>query len=148
MKFLNTDKTLTPEEVQSLSQAVGLSFPKPLEELFLNHNGGEPDPYIFKSFVLETVVAETLPLASGAGRGTALDSYQHLVQNQKLVPKHFFPFAVDAGGDYFFCDTTSEQGDVYFFKSEYFPNLEKCLVNLNLGMDAFFNGLVADDELT
>ena len=118
MKFINPDKQLTEVEVAAVERELGLIFPAPLRSLFLSNNGADPEPYVFNSDTLHTVVNETLPLISDTDRGTATESYFNLVIEKRIVGRSFFPFAVDAGGDYFFVDCGDSEAPVYFFRSD------------------------------
>jgi len=118
MTFINPDKQLTERDIAAAENVLELIFPNPLRSFFLENNGADPEPYVFKSATLHTVVNETLPLISDTGRGTAIESYNKLVIEKKITPKNFFPFAVDPGGDYFFVDCDDSAAAVYFFRSE------------------------------
>lgn len=103
MEFLNPDQMLTEADVASVESELMLEFPKALKELFLQHNGAEPEPYVLEDddLRISTVVSRTLPLKSRSGSGTAAQSYNRLIAELRLAPSHYFPFAVDGGGDYF-----------------------------------------------
>ena len=147
LKFKHLDKKLTDSEILKVAQVLGFDFPEPLYCHFLAHNGGFPVACVFQDPFLDTIVSETLPLISNSGRGTAVTAYQILVGEKKIVPPHLLPFAVDAGGDYFFCDLLTIDAQLYFFRSEYYPDNEKCLCELGMPLDDFFNNLVIDDAL-
>ncbi|AEG00905.1 SMI1/KNR4 family protein [Methylomonas methanica] len=138
MIFTNQDKRVLESDVTAIETELRIRFPEPLRKLFVENNGGEPEPYVYQDDSLSTVVSETLPLISDSGRGTAVDTYNNLVVKKRLVGSNFFPFAVDAGGDYFFVDCSSDNADVYFFRSDTYPDLSKGLMNLKIGLDAFW----------
>jgi len=144
MQFNNTDRKLTRSEIASVERELSLSFPHPLVELFLNHNGGEPEPYVFDDFdqFISTIVSETLPLLSDSDRGTAVQTYYSLVLEKALVPKSCFPFAVDGGGDYFFVDCAS--GSVYFLDTARYPSVE--FKDLNCQLEEFWRKLHREDD--
>jgi hypothetical protein len=144
MQFTNLDRTLSDEEIENVESDLGISFPQSLRDLFANHNGGEPDPYVFLEQGLHTVVNGTLPLISDEDRGTAVRTYQLLVVQRQLVRKNFFPFAVDAGGDYFFVDCDTPDSKVYFYRSD--SNLDRNpLIDLNLTLSEFWDCLQPED---
>ena len=143
MIFTNKDKPLTEDEVTSVEISLGIEFPQPLRKLFIENNGGEPTPYVYRDEALSTVVSETLPLISDSGRGTAVDTYKNLVIDKKLIDPFFFPFAVDGGGDYFFVDCNSPNANVYFLTFDNFPNSTK--VDLQMGLDTFWLSLQPED---
>ena len=145
MKFVNLDKRLNAEEVSSLEEDLRISFPGPLRRLFLENNGGEPEPYVYHEDQLYTVVNETLPLVSQDGRGTAIDTYENLVLGKRIVPVNFFPFAIDAGGDYFFVDCEGPAAPVFFYRSDSILSDENCLLDLGVSLDEFWERLVPEE---
>lgn len=144
MQFTNLDRNLSEEEIEHVELELGISFPESLRDLFANHNGGEPDPYVFQEQDLHTVVNETLPLISGEGRGTAVRTYQLLVVERRIVKKNFFPFAVDAGGDYFFVNCDASDSPVYFYRSDVGMDQE-CLIDLGLTLEEFWDCLQPEE---
>jgi hypothetical protein len=105
--------------------------------MYLASNGGEPDPYVFENDELDTVVSEFLPLRSES-RGTAVRSYKLLVLERAVVSPNLFPFAVDGGGDYFFVDTETPDGKVFFFRSD---AADPSLVSLGIDINEFWAAL-------
>ena len=138
MNFTNLDIEVSLGDISEIEASLGLVFPDSLKTLFTDHNGGEPDPYVFRNDMIHTVVHETLPLISGENRGTAVEAYKLLVIDREVVPYNFFPFAVDAGGDYFFADCDSVDADVYFY---YFGNGSGRMNRLNVGLAGFWGEL-------
>ncbi|MCZ7606405.1 MAG: SMI1/KNR4 family protein [Planctomycetota bacterium] len=146
MHFENQDVKVGADQLDEVEGRFGVRFPPPLRKLFLHNNGGDPIPYCVERDGLRTVVNETLPIVSGEGRETADDVYTDLVLVKKIVPPNYFPFAIDAGGDYFFVDCDSPTGTVHFFKSDsLLPDNQK-LFPLKLGLDEFFNSLVPEES--
>ena len=141
MTFDNTDAALTIHDIAQVEVELGLTFPLPLRRHYLQWNGGSPDPYVYEDEHIDTVVADVLPLKSPIN-GTAVKSYRALVLEKQLVPRTFFPFAVDGGGDYFFADCSDPNGQVYFFNGEaWFDDRDRCLVKLPVDFDGFFASL-------
>jgi hypothetical protein len=138
MEFLNSDYPLSETRIAECEAACGVLLPLSLRECYLAANGGVPNPYVFENTDLDTVVSEFLPLASES-RGTAVQCYQRLVLDRKIVPEGMFPFAMDGGGDYFFTDTTSRDGAVYFFRGD--SSGTDALIKLNLGISGFWGAL-------
>ncbi len=140
MQFVNPDQPLSESEIQNIESDLGLAFPAALKELFLNHNGAEPEPYVLEidDLRISTVVSRTLPLVSRTGSGTAVQTYRRLVTEMQVVPENFFPFAVDGGGDYLLidCDT----GTISFLKSD--PDVK--LVELGVDLNGFWDLLKED----
>jgi hypothetical protein len=146
MKFVNHDKLPTEAEVASAEIELGFKFPASLRSFFLENNGADPVPYVFKSETLHTVVNETLPLISNTGRGTALDSYKKLVIEKAIVARNFFPFAVDAGGDYFFVNCDTPDASVHFYRSDTaFPEID-ILEQVASSLDEFWKALKTEEE--
>ncbi|CAN5401690.1 hypothetical protein BH09VER1_BH09VER1_09190 [soil metagenome] len=138
MKFTNPDSAIAEDEILRCEADCGIRLPCPLRLIYLDSNGGEPDPYVFQNDELDTVVSEFLPLKSEL-RGTAVQSYIRLVREKAIVFANFFPFAVDGGGDYFFVDTKTPDGKVYIFRSE--ATKSPALLPLGIGIDEFWMAL-------
>ncbi|MFD0892904.1 SMI1/KNR4 family protein [Luteolibacter ambystomatis] len=145
MKFINVDKILTEEEVADAEKELGFAFPKALRLLFLQHNGGDPDPYVFKSDTLDTLVNETLPLVSSKGRVAALDTYRNLILRKMIAPKKFFPFAVDPGGDYFFVDCEKMEAPVYYYRSDSIFSSGQPLEQISESLEQFWKELQPEE---
>lgn len=77
------------EQIDDLEKRVGLSFPSALRRLFREANGGRPSPYVYRDDNNDTDVSECLAIRDG--KGSALWTYELLVQSKHLVPKQFFP---------------------------------------------------------
>lgn len=135
--FHNREENLSSFEIDDVEVRLGLRFPAVLRAHFLNVNGGQPDPYVFEDTELDTVVSECLPLKSSHGTGTAVDAYNHLILSKCLAPLAYFPFAVDGGGDYFFCDCSTAEGTVYFYRSDSLDDRTK-LLSLGVGFKEFW----------
>lgn len=74
-------------------------------------------------------------------RGDALlatETYAHLVRDHRLVPGHFFPFAVDGGGDYFFVDCSTTDGEVHLYRHD---TARAPLIPLSIGLNQFWDRL-------
>jgi cell wall assembly regulator SMI1 len=138
MRLIDTGSPLVEATVAACEAELGITLPPTLRAMYLAANGGEPDPYVFENEDLDTVVSEFLPLVSG-GRSCAMRCYQRLVLELSLVPPAFFPFAIDGGGDYFFTDTLSSNGDVYFYRGD--SDLPDRLLRLNVGIAEFWAAL-------
>ncbi len=115
MKFDDPDVSLTLPEISRIEHEIGLRFPTALRDHYLTTNGGSPDPYVYEDEKLDTALSECLPLMSMRGTHTAVETYRTLVVDKGLVPRQFFPFAVDGGGNYFFVDCSSQDADVHVY---------------------------------
>ena len=142
MKFSNRDRGVTLDEVRVVEEELSLSFPDALKRLFLENNGGEPDPYSFEGIY---IVNECLPLRSNRRR-TAVESYRLWCLERELVPRRYFPFAVDGGGSTFFVDCESRDAEVHNFHSDAGLGHEERLESLKLGLDSFWERLSEPEE--
>jgi cell wall assembly regulator SMI1 len=138
MTFTNPDHQIDEARIDRCEADCGIRLPRALRSTYLASNGGEPEPYVFQTDEVDTVVSEFLPLESDS-RGTAVQSYMRLVRERALVAPHFFPFAVDGGGDYFFVDTSTDDGRVFFYRSDSASTLG--LLPLGLNVDEFWAAL-------
>lgn len=140
MRFDNPEVPVTLDEIKLIEAKLSLSLPQELKEQYLCSNGGSPDPYVYEDDNVDTVVASFLPILSSKGKRTAIDTYEHLVHSQRIVPQHYFPFAVDGGGDYFFVDCASKDGMVYLYRSDNSFD-DGPLVSLGVGVGEFWSRL-------
>jgi len=140
MQFTNSKAPLSQSQIDEIEYEFGFRLPQPARDTYLRSNGGEPAPYIFHSEKIDTIVAEFLPLISEL-EGTAVQAYARLVVQKGIVPLHFFPFAVDGGGDYFFVNCQTSDGQVYFFRGD---TAFDSLLPLNLDFEAFWKTLIPE----
>ena len=49
MRFINNDIILSEQKILDVEKQLKLKFPLSLRNLFLNYNGGDPDPHIFQN---------------------------------------------------------------------------------------------------
>jgi hypothetical protein len=143
MILTNPEPPVTAEDIADAELTLGLKFPQSLRDLYLSSNGGSPEPYVFENREIDTIIAEFLPLKSES-EGTAIRSYQRLVRDLGLLPRHFFPFAVDGGGDYFFVDCSTITGAVYFYRSDSY--CADKLVDLEMDFGRFWASLKEENE--
>lgn len=139
MKFTDCESSLTDDQIQAFEKELALTFPIGLRRHFGSANGGRPEPYIYRDENVDAVISECLPLRYG--KGSALSVYENLVIAKKLLPQHFFPFAVDAGGDVFFVDCLSSDGSVYVYQHD---TAFEHLVHLGVSIDDFWLRLVTE----
>ena len=142
MKFEDPQPPITLEDLSDAEAELGLKLPADLKATYLKANGGQPNPYVFENEDLDTVVNEFLALRQST-HGRAEDTYRLLVRDRRLVPANFFPFAVDGAGDYFFVDTATDHGAVYFYRSD--SPVEDRLRDLKVGVREFWSRLKAED---
>jgi hypothetical protein len=143
MKFENSDAPVSATQLAAIELALSLTLPNALKSQYLQSNGGSPVPYVYEDENLDTAVARFLPIASLIGARTAVDTYQHLVLHKRIVPKQYFPFAVDGGGDYFFADCSTDEGLVHYYRSDP-PGDEGPLISLGLSVGNFWIRLKAE----
>jgi len=144
MTFQDSYEALTLDEILTITKELKLTLPSELVSLYLDSNGGVPEPYVFEDENIDTVVVEFFPLKSNRIKRTAVSTYGLLVQDKKIVGRNFFPFAIDGGGDYFFVDCTTEKGLVHFYKSDRSANFAP-LIPLGVGVKQFWDSLKPED---
>ena len=139
MYFDDSEAPITVEELADIEALILLKLPRPLKNMYVIANGGSPNPYVYEDDQLDTVVASVLPIASSS-KQTAVNVYEDLVKSKKIVSSHFFPFAIDGGGDYFFIDCMSQDGLVHFYRSDS-SDVGSPLISLGIGVEEFFRKL-------
>jgi hypothetical protein len=139
VKFLNCLEPASEEQIDEVEKKLGFRFPDALRRLFREANGGRPDPCIYRDDKNDTDVSECLALREG--KGSALWTYELLVQSKRLVPERFFPFGVDSGGDCFFVDCSSTDARVCLYVHD--TNFEHVRL-LDIGLEEFWSSLVEE----
>src|SRR6266478_8922344 len=98
MVIHDPDISLSASDISEVEADIGFSFPTVLREHYLMCNGGRPEPDIFNGPPYPAI-SELLPLRTKTDFGTAVDVYKDAVLRERLVPKSFFPFAIEGGGN-------------------------------------------------
>jgi tetratricopeptide (TPR) repeat protein len=132
-------KPLAETHVAAAERAVGLHLPPVLRAHFLRTNGGRPHLNVYRDERDEgvtAVVSEWLPLL--AEGETAVVVYMDHVHRKKVVPAHFFPFALEPSGDYFYVDCSSAEGLVHLHRHD---TAFVAVVAFNVGLDVFLSRL-------
>jgi cell wall assembly regulator SMI1 len=134
--FQTIEPPISAEEIAQVESDLGLVLPADLKGLYLASNGGTPPyPCRFGRGESATLIAEFLPLESEKGMETASDVYEDMVRDRELLPTTMFPFARDAGGDYFFTDCATRQGEVYVYRHD---SIGEPLGKLDCGVSEFW----------
>ena len=144
MKFVHSKEPLSMEQIASFEHDLGLQFPRSLREHFLRTNGGRPDLCVYddeEDSTVGVIVSECLPLRHKGE--SAITVYKDQVLSKGLVPKPFFPFAVDPGGDYLYVDCSSASGTVYLYLHD---TGGEPLVPFKVSLDEFWARLKPDEN--
>jgi len=127
------------EEIDDLEKRIGFTLPLGLRELFRIANGGRPEPSVYRDDDNDTDVSECLALREG--NGSALWTYELFVLSKQLVPRTFFPFALDSGGDCFFVDCSIAQSPVFLYVHD---TAFEHLRSLNVSLEEFWDRLTEE----
>ena len=138
IRFEGSDAPLSIDDILELERQIGLVFPGPLRAAYLRSNGGQPDPYVIETSIVDTVVSEFLSLTTTEGLSSP-EAYASLVRRKGLAPANFFPFAVEGGGDFFLVNLSTPTAEVYIYTGDAEPGEE--LRSLGLGLDDFWSSL-------
>ena len=133
--FSDCEAPATEVMVRETEARLGLQFPAELRWLFMNANGGRPEPYVCRSGNGSTAVNTTLPLKPGSG--SAAWYYERMLHDGR-IPRHLFPFASDPGGNMFLVDCTSLDAQVFFWHHD---TCSQPLVALDVGLVRFWECL-------
>jgi hypothetical protein len=143
MKFTRASSPLKKTDIEKIEQSLGIELPKALRQQYLKSNGGTPARVVFVTEDDEITVDYFLPLKSRSKLlPTALEAYRSL-QEEKAVPPHFFPFADDPSGDLFLVDTSTPDGQVYFWVHD---TAFEPLTPLKVSVGKFWSRLRSDPE--
>ena len=139
VEFTDCDPPATEEQIQAFEATVGCRFPPRLRRLFLETNGGRPNPDGYRDEENDTDVSECLALREG--RGSVQHIYDIAVRQKRLVPEHFVPFACDSCGDFFYVDCDSPEALVYLYVHD---TAYEHFRPLGITMDELFSRLTAE----
>ena len=119
VKFFDTEKKLTLDEIKSIEAMYNLSFPDSYLKHLLAYNGGQCEPNIFE-FVENEIVTESdidWFLAIYDGEFDNLEDYIKTYKIEKTrLPLDLIPIAHDSGGN-LIC-ISSKNGGIYFWDHE------------------------------
>ena len=138
MKITEQDTPLSAEDIDGVEVGLDFKIPPVVRALYLESNGGRITPAVFENDTAETLLAELLPLKSSQ-REPVGEVYNYFARELRFIPKLFLPFANDAGGDYFFLDTSLPNGSVYLLRHD--TDSLNPLIRLNLGFNEFWASL-------
>ena len=118
ISFEAIDILPTDADLDLLQQRFGFKLPEIVRDHFLKNNGGVPNPHVFiLDHFIATEVACSLSVITNSGGTLVGDVYGRFVSNG-WIAEGLLPFAVDAGGDYFFVDCRSDRLDTYFYDTQ------------------------------
>jgi len=134
-KFTLVKQELTQKDIDTFQEEMNLKLPKSYIEHMLKFNGGAPDDNYFKGSV---GIAHFDPIKYG---NYPLEKKIKMIND--VLPKDFFPFAYDAGGNDFCIDLSEENnGKVYFIDWDE-PDDPEFLAN---SFEEFLEGLTDTKE--
>ena len=119
VKFFDTEKKLTLDEIKSMEAMYNLSFPDSYLKHLLAYNGGQCEPNIFEFVENEIVTDSDIDwfLAIYDGEFDNLKDYIKTYKIEKIrLPLDLIPIAHDSGGN-LIC-ISSQNGGIYFWDHE------------------------------
>ncbi|MGC5808096.1 SMI1/KNR4 family protein [Ralstonia pseudosolanacearum] len=132
-------------DLDVLESRFGFSFPDDLREFYLRGNGGRPMPNLFPKEGEYFSVHEFLPIKHGMRGALFEDTYADLISEGGFFPKMAIPFAIDAGGDYFYYSLEPGKfGEICFYQSDYVNDPSRAIVHLAPSLREFLDGLVVE----
>lgn len=145
LKILDRKPNIEKSDMDDLEGRFGFSFPDDLRDFYLRGNGGRPVPNLFPREGEYFAVHEFLPIKHGMRGALFEDTYADLISESSFFPKASIPFAIDAGGDYFYYNLEpGNVGEICFFQSDYFNDPSRAVVHLARSLAEFLDGLVAE----
>jgi hypothetical protein len=140
--FHQTRQQLSPSDIQQVEQKIGISLPDDLQEHFLLHNGGQPNPRYFSIGDDWIGVQQFLPMNTADRNSGFEQTYEDLVLSTSEFPTGYIPFAIDDGGDYFlYCMKEDQFGKIFFNQSEFYDDPNRVLIFLSDSLSAFIGRL-------
>jgi hypothetical protein len=133
---------LSEREIANVERLLGFELPDCVKALYMEANGGVPDPYVITTEYTDTVVQEFLKLDGDDG-DSAIEVLRTLNATSPLPPG-FLPFAEDAAGDYFMADCTTDDAQVYLRRHDVADGEER-VRPIHLGFNEFWAVLEPDN---
>ena len=109
------------EELAEVEQRLGEPVPAAYKRFLLAHNGGRPDPraYIIYGHDGAPFDEGSVTYFLGVRPGEIDDLEEHVEIYENRIPAHFFPIAVDPGGNLLCISTAGNDAEaVYFWDHE------------------------------
>jgi len=106
IKLSLTEEKILIEDLENLERALNISLPNSYKELMIEFNGGIPEKEYFKGGY---GISTFYPIKNGENN---IEIVMETIQD--ILPKDFFPFGDDMGGNDFCIDLSEENyGKVY-----------------------------------
>ena len=83
IEFKNPDIELVPSIFDDFWRDFDIAIPEVVKNFYLENNGGQPTPFMFRTEDHEIVVNAILPFISNRRPGTGVDCYKSLVLDKK-----------------------------------------------------------------
>ena len=139
IEFDDQSPSIQGDDIDDLSQRLGVTFPASARRHYLEFNGGIPSLDVYDMNGELLAVQQFFSIKYGVPLFTIEDNYEELALRQGILPKNLLPFAIDPGGDYYCLST--ETGEVSIFRPEFLPDHEKANVRICESIDEFTSGL-------
>lgn len=136
-KFIETEEKISKSELNEFINEYKLNLPKDYCEHILKHNGGAPVAEFFNSLQISYFYA----IKYGEEDET-LESTIDMIQD--VLPKNYFPFAYDGGGNQF-CISLNDNnfGKIYYCPMDMGDIEPEFLIN---SFTEFLDNLSEDDD--
>ncbi len=133
MKFKNTEKKITQEDLNLFLLEKDLTLPNSYKSYILKNNGGKPE----KEFISGIKIHYFHPIKYGK-----YSLEEVLIDFKDVLPKGFFPFADDGGGNPL-CISTNEEdfGKIYIYFTD-----DGQIDFLASSFEELINGLTENDD--
>jgi cell wall assembly regulator SMI1 len=114
MELIESQKSLTLEEIQGFEKKFNVKLPKEFISLYLKYNGGIPTHEYYNGYAL----IYYMPIKYGK-ETNSIDYKMISLKEAELLPDGFLPFAYDSGGWYFALDLNeTNYGAVYVIRND------------------------------
>ena len=137
ISFKEIENFPSDADIRALELRIGFGLPAVVKEWFMLYNDGVPDPFLLRvSNYVDTEVSFLLSLGAQSDGPLVGDVYFKFMEFQR-VPFGFLPFAVDAGGDYFFVNCIDANSPTFFYDS----HVNAQLIDLERSFEGFWDSL-------
>lgn len=145
----DSEKPLTAEDLKRTENRINIDFPAQYRNFLLKHNGGHPEPSVFK-FKCEGQEAEIAAVAYFLAiyDGKEENFLDYLKTYEDRIPSGLMPIARDPGGNVILIGTKDAHlGKIYFWQQDFEPETPDFsnICSIADSFDEFFNSLFDPD---
>lgn len=146
MKLQEVGRHLSHKDIDGFESRMAIKLPSDVRKFYLDSNGGRPEVRYFKIDGEDLGIAGVLSIADGDSSDIE-KTYDLLVGDDDLWPKHLIPIANDYFGNLIAFSVDAESfGQVFFVDLEFFDEPDQYVTWLASSFSQFLEKLEPDPD--